>query len=297
MQEKLYGFLKAQDVEIFENYPLSEMSSVGIGGTALVLRPKSLRGLVATVSALSEWGIEYKTLGRASNVLPPDDGYGKAVVCTTAIRDFRREGDILIAECGASFRRIALELSPLGFGGYEELVGIPGSVGGMVAMNAGAYGRCVADFIEWAEVYLPQERKSVRVDAAELDLSYRDSAVGRSRWILLSAAFRLQRSSTDRINRRLKELSSLRRASQPLEYPSLGSVFKRTSVGSAAKMIDECGLKGLRCGGAQVSEKHAGFIVNRGNATAAQYISLMEQCREAVLKKFGVSLEPEIEIL
>ena len=276
---------------------MSEMSSVGIGGTALVLRPKSLRGLVATVSALSEWGIEYKTVGRASNVLPPDDGYGKAVVCTTAIRGFRREGDILIAECGATFRRIAMELSPLGLGGYEELVGIPGSVGGMVAMNAGAYGRCVADFIEWAEVYFPQERKSVRVDASELDLSYRDSAVGRSRWILLSAAFRLQRSSTDRINRRLKELSSLRRASQPLEYPSLGSVFKRTSVGSAAKMIDECGLKGLRCGDAQVSEKHAGFIVNRGNATAAQYISLMEQCRESVLKKFGVSLEPEIEIL
>ena len=297
MQENLFGFLKAQDVEIFENYPLSKMSSIRIGGRALVLRPRSIDGLIRTVDVLGEQGTEYKIVGRMSNVLPPDGSYGKSVICTADVCAFRLCGDILVAECGATFRRIATRLAPLGYGGYEELVGIPGTVGGLVTMNAGAYGRSISDLIEWADVYSPEERNTLRVDGASLGLSYRDSHIGRRGWILLSAGFKLRADRAEAVLDRISELRVLRRASQPTEFPSLGSVFKRPANGIAARMIDECGLKGVRCGDAQVSVKHAGFIVNLGKATSEQYISLMEKCRCAVQDKFGVSLEPEIEIL
>ncbi len=297
MQENLFGFLKAQDVEIFEHYPLSKMSSVRIGGSAPVLRPRSTEGLVRTVDALAGCGMKYKTVGRMTNVLPPDGSYGKCVICTADICGFHLFGDILVAECGATFRRIAAKLAPMGYSGYEELVGIPGTIGGLVTMNAGAYGRCISDLIEWADVYSPDEKSTFRVDAASLGLSYRDSYIGRRGWILLSAGFKLQSGCAELVFNRISELRALRRASQPTEFPSLGSVFKRPLYGSAARMIDECGLKGVRCGDAQVSVKHAGFIVNLGKATSEQYISLMEKCRLAVRDKFGVSLEPEIEIL
>ena len=203
----------------------------------------------------------------------------------------------ITAEAGVPLARLADLACRQGLTGLEFAHGIPGSVGGAVCMNAGAYGGEMAQVVDEASVLFPEEGVR-RLTGAELDFGYRRSLLtDRPDAVVLSAVFRLTPGDPDAIRASMRELMERRRASQPLEWPSAGSTFKRPEGHFAGTLIDQCGLKGLTVGGAQVSEKHAGFVINRGGATSADVRELMRQIRERVLAETGVRLEPEVKII
>ncbi len=298
MLENLYRCLKEQDVEIYERYSLARLSSINIGGEAAILvKPLTEKALTEVVKILYGFGVRYKTVGRMTNILPPDKGYDGVIVSTARLTGYSFSGTVLTAECGVVLGAIAQRLADLGLGGIEELCGIPGSVGGLITLNGGAFGKELSDVLISAKVYSAVDGRVYCLSPDELSMSYRHSAVGERGLTVLSAELRLSVAERDIIIARLKELRDIRRRTQPLDMPSLGSVFKRHPDGAVSKMIDECGLKGLRAGGAEISCKHAGFIVNTGGATADQVIELIEICKNAVRERFGILPEPEIEIL
>ena len=283
-------------LETRENEPLSQHVSFRIGGPAgLMLLPASAEELEALCTLLRRMGEKPLILGNGSNVLPPDDGIDRPVILTKKAAAVRVEGTRVLAECGASLTRVSGMAAEAGLTGLEFAYGIPGTVGGALTMNAGAYGGEMKDVAVRTE-YLDGELRKCSCTGEEHDFAYRHSRFTGDDVILRTE---LQLTPGDRaaILERCRELTEKRRASQPLEKPSAGSAFKRPATGYAAAMIDQCGLKGLRVGGAQVSEKHAGFIVNLGNATAEDVKRLLNEVQERVLDRTGVRLEPEIRIL
>ena len=298
MLDGLLHRLKALDVEITENYPLSRISAVRIGGNArLLLRPRSISSLAEVVQMLCDGGLKYKIVGRMTNILPPDAEYDGVVISTSALTGYSIVGTTLLAECGLCLGTVIDKLVRVGLGGFEELSGIPGSIGGMITMNAGAFGKEMADIILSVDVYSPADKRRYSLSASDLGMAYRSSTVCKKGLAVLSATLMLTAKDSNEISECIGRFREERLRAQPCTLPSLGSTFKRPSIGYASKMIDECGLRGFRLGGAEVSEKHAGFIVNRGGATAEQFKALITLCRESVAEKFGVVLEPEIEIL
>lgn len=286
-------------LEIRENEPMSEHCSFKIGGPArLMLLPSSAEEAASALAILRSSGAQVLIVGSCTNLLIPDEGYPGAVVRMSKPASSMELLDAvrIRAQAGATLNALAVFAAQHELTGLEFAHGIPGSVGGGVAMNAGAYGGEMRDVLESAE-YVDKDGAIRTLSGDALGLSYRHSAFSDTDKLITSAVFRLTPGDGEAVRARMNELIEKRRASQPLDMPSAGSTFKRPKTGYAAALIDEAGLKGLRVGGAMVSAKHAGFVVNAGGATYTDVIELMREVRRRVCEFSGVLLEPEVKII
>ena len=275
------------------NEPLAKYSSFRTGGKAAnIIFPESTEEFV---TALRE-NPGAAVLGNLSNTLVLDGGIDGTVIITTKLNSVSVNGNTVTAAAGASLTSVAVAARDASLAGCEFLYGIPGTVGGGVFMNAGAYGGEIADIIENAVVFTP-DGKVTTLSKDDLDLGYRTSKLQSTRYILLSAAFSLQSGNKEVISSAIDDLMNRRMTTQPLDKPSCGSTFKRPAGNFAGKLISDCGLKGMSVGGAQVSEKHAGFIVNSGGATSRDILDLVHLVKKTVFEKTGVLLEEEIRII
>ena len=275
------------------NEPLAKYSSFRTGGKAAnIIFPESTEEFV---TALRE-NPGAAVLGNLSNTLVLDGGIDGTVIITTKLNSVSVNGNTVTAAAGVSLTSVAVAARDASLTGCEFLYGIPGTVGGGVFMNAGAYGGEIADIIENAVVFTP-DGKVTTLSKDDLDLGYRTSKLQSMRYILLSAAFSLQNGNKEVISSAMDDLMKRRMTTQPLDKPSCGSTFKRPAGNFAGKLISDCGLKGMSVGGAQVSEKHAGFIVNSGGATSRDILDLVQLVKKTVFEKTGVLLEEEIRII
>lgn len=275
------------------NEPLAKYSSFRTGGKAAnIIFPESTEEFV---TALRE-NPGAAVLGNLSNTLVLDGGIDGTVIITTKLNSVSVNGNTVTAAAGASLTSVAVAARDASLAGCEFLYGIPGTVGGGVFMNAGAYGGEIADIIENAVVFTP-DGKVTTLSKDDLDLGYRTSKLQSTRYILLSAAFSLQSGNKEVISSAMDDLMNRRMTTQPLDKPSCGSTFKRPAGNFAGKLISDCGLKGISVGGAQVSEKHAGFIVNSGGSTSRDILDLVQLVKKTVFEKTGVLLEEEIRII
>ena len=279
--------------------PLARYTSFRIGGPAKRMAfPKDGSQMVLLIAFARSCGARPLVIGNGTNLLFPDAGVDRLVVNTREYTEVSIDAQgRVVAESGASLARTAVFAQQRGLTGLEFAHGIPGSVGGAVCMNAGAYGGEMQQVVESASVLFPDEGVK-RLRGEELSFSYRHSLLAdRPDAVVLSAVFALSAGEPEEIRSKMDELMTRRKASQPLEYPSAGSTFKRPEGYFAAALIDECGLKGLTVGGAQVSEKHAGFVINRGGATCADVTALMAEIQRRVWTEKGVRLEPEVKVI
>lgn len=283
-------------LELREDEPMAAHCSFRIGGPAAAMAlPGSAEEMAALGALLREKGVEPFVMGNGTNLLVTDGALDRFVIkCGAAMSAIHIDGDTVTAEAGATLAQTAAAALAADLGGLEFAAGIPGSVGGGVSMNAGAYGGELRDVVEETE-YLDADMRLCRAVGAEHGFAYRHSAF--SGCILLKSRMRLTAGEHETIAARMRELAAKRRTSQPLDMPSAGSTFKRPVGGYAAALIDEAGLKGCRIGGAQVSEKHAGFVVNAGGATFDDVLALMEYIQETVFARSGIRLEPEVKIV
>lgn len=285
-------------LELRINEPMSKHTTFRIGGpAALMALPKTAGEAKAAVKTARELGIEPFFLGNGSNLLVADEGYPGFIIKLTWDFDGIREVNRGLETGGAVLlSRLSNALVGRGLTGLEFAGGIPGSVGGAVTMNAGAYGGEMAQVLE-SVTFLDEAGEVCTLPASECGFGYRKSIFSQRKCLILRARFRLEQGDGYAIKARMDELAAKRREKQPLEYPSAGSMFKRPPGHFAAALIDQCGLKGLTVGGAQVSEKHAGFVVNRGGATCGDVLALVDQVKEEVLRQTGVELEMEVKVL
>ena len=281
-----------------ENEPLAAHCTFKIGGPAqLFVQPQTEQQLCSAAALCKEQAVRYYLLGNGSNILFADEGFAGVVIDISALgSDIAVEGNMLTA--GAGVRLVALCRAALehGLSGLEFAYGIPGTVGGAVYMNAGAYGGEMKDVLTVVR-YLTAEGEVVQASAAELDLSYRHSIFEENGGCILSAQFALQPGNAADIRAKMDELMAKRADKQPLDKPSAGSTFKRPAGAFAAALIDQCGLRGFRHGGAAVSDKHCGFVVNLGGATCADVLALCDEVRAIVKEKTGYELEKEIRVV
>ena len=297
--QKLCDAIGAASVR--EQEPMSAHTTFRAGGPArYFVTPEGENELAAVLAACREAEKAYYILGNGSNLLVSDAGYpGVMILLGSQFTEVVcPEGEPGVYELGAGvlLSRAAREAQKDGMTGFEFAAGIPGTVGGAAVMNAGAYGGELKDVLESVRVMTPDgEVKELKTE--ELDLGYRHSCIPERGYIVLSARIRLEKGDPEAIRVRMDELAAKRREKQPLEYPSAGSTFKRPEGYFAGKLISDAGLKGFSVGGAQVSEKHAGFVINTGNATAADVIALTDAVRDKVFEKYGVKLELEIKQL
>ena len=285
-------------LELRENEPMSRHTTFRIGGPArLMALPWDRKEAAAVVRIAAELDVRPFFLGNGSNLLVSDRGYEGFIVKSSGLDQTREVNHRLRAESGIPLARLAMAALGRGLTGLEFAHGIPGTLGGAVVMNAGAYGGEMAQVLT-AVTYLDETGKVITLSAGDCGLSYRHSLFSdHPDWMILEAEMELQPGDGEAIRARMDDLAAQRRTKQPLEWPSAGSTFKRPEGHFAAALIDQCGLKGLSVGGAQVSEKHAGFLVNKGNATAEDMLQLIDLVRERVLRETGVTLEPEVKFL
>lgn len=290
--------LQKAGIPLAEQEPMTRRTTFGIGGPALLLRPRSRAELQAAMTLCREAGEEPFILGRGSNLLVSDSGISRPVIQLdgdfTAIT---REGNTLRCGAGASLIAVCRAAAENSLSGIEWGYGIPGSLGGGVYMNAGAYGGEMKDIL--TEVTFLDEAGEYRtLPAAELSLSYRHSIFEeRPGTVIVGAVLTLTPGDPAAIRAAMEDYMSRRREKQPLEYGSAGSTFKRPVGNYASALVDQCGLKGLSVGGAEVSRKHAGFIINRGGATAADVRELIAEVQRIVREKTGYTLECEIKYI
>ena len=286
-------------LELLEGEPMSRHTSFRIGGpAALMAVPTTVEEAQTAVRTARELGVEPFFLGNGSNLLVPDEGVARFLIKPAGTFNTCEmgEGGTVFAGAAVTLARLAAFARDNGLTGLEFAHGIPGTVGGAVTMNAGAYGGEMVQVVE-SVTCLTAEGDVVEVPKEELAMTYRHSAFSDGTRLILGARMVLQPGDPAAIGARMEELAEQRKSKQPLEYPSAGSMFKRPVGYFAAALIDQCGLKGLTVGGAQVSEKHAGFVINRGGATCADVLELVEQVKARVLEQTGVELEMEVKIL
>lgn len=287
------------DIELLENEPMSRHTTFRIGGPCRwMFCPRTTQEAGQVLGLCHEKGIRPFFLGNGSNLLVSDDGYDGVVLSTAKLEQtlHMEEDTAIYVHSGVLLSKLANFAADHSLTGLEFASGIPGSVGGAVRMNAGAYGGEISRVLERVD-YLDPAGRLCWATAAECDFSYRRSVFCKQPWLITGALFRLQRGEEAEIRGEMAELNRRRREKQPLDYPSAGSTFKRPQEYFAAALIEECGLKGFQVGGAQVSEKHSGFVINRGGATCADVLALMDQVKAKVLDRTGVMLEAEVEIL
>lgn len=282
---------------LLENEPMARYTTFKVGGPAdLMFFPESAQELQLALAAARVAQVPVQLVGNGSNLIVRDGGLrGLTIVMGEPFSQIRVEGTQLYAQAGAKLSRVAMAAQEAGLSGLEFAAGIPGSLGGGCAMNAGAYGGQLSDVLMEAEVYL--DGKILHLTKAQMEMEYRSTMPLRRGGIVLSACFALNPDSPQEILERMRELSARRREKQPLNMPSAGSTFKRPEGHFAGALIEQCGLKGCTMGGAQVSQKHAGFVVNTGNATAADILALIAHIQQVVREQTGVELEMEVRIL
>lgn len=292
-------FLDGESIEYQENCSAKRLCSFRVGGeVALAVLPKTADQLIATITYLRANKKKHVVLGRGSNVVFSDGRYEGAVVLTNGIDGIEKDGNRIKAGAGATLFSVARCAESNSLCGFEFAHGIPGSVGGAVYMNAGAYGGEISGVLVECECYDAASGRTLTLSRDECDFSYRHSVFQDNKdLIVLSAVFSLEAGERDKIRARMDELRASRAEKQPLEYPNAGSTFKRPEGYFAGKLIEDCGLKGFSIGGAEVSQKHAGFLINKGDATGEDVRLLVEQIKKTVFEKFTVSLECEIEFI
>ena len=290
-----YNQTHTDKIKIEYNEPLSRHTTFRIGGNSdLLVTPQSIGALTDLCGMIKESGAQAYFLGNGSNVLFDDDGYRGVVVLLTALRGVTCDGNVLTAETGASLTALAGRARDNSLSGLEFAYGIPGTVGGAVFMNAGAYNGEVA-FVLKESTYLDLNDLTVHtISHSEHEFGYRDSVYKHTNRLILSASFELKPGNRDEITEMMNDFMNRRVTKQPLEYPSAGSTFKRYPGRFTGQMIEEAGLKGYTIGGAQVSEKHAGFIINVGGATCADVLELIKYIQDVIFEKFGCAIECEV---
>ena len=281
--------------------PMSKHTSFKTGGNAdfYIIIDKSSQ-LEELLKYVKEKNINLYIIGNGSNLLVSDEGI-KGIVVKIAFEDLEitEDKEDIVVKAGAGIKVMALAqlLKKKGITGFEELSGFPGTIGGANYMNAGAYGKEMKDVIIETKV-LNKETGNIEIlKNVEQELKYRSSVFKNKKYIILQTTLRLKKGNIEEIDKKMNEYLMQRKEKQPLEYPSAGSTFKRGDGYITAKLIDECGLKGYQIGGAQISEKHAGFIINKNNATSKDILDLIEYTKKKVFEKFGVQIEEEIEII
>ncbi|WP_404283783.1 UDP-N-acetylmuramate dehydrogenase [Exiguobacterium aurantiacum] len=280
-----------------QNEPLSAHTYTKLGGKAdYFVAPHTYEEVQAVLELAHRESVPFMILGFGSNLIVRDGGLRGIVLNLNELKTIRRDGNQLIAQAGAAIIDVSRQALTEELSGLEFACGIPGTVGGAVYMNAGAYGGETKDVIASAVVLSPAG-ELMTLTKEELDLDYRTSRVSKDGLIVLEATFELEPLGYDAIKEVMDDLTHKRESKQPLEYPSCGSVFKRPPGYFAGKLIQDCGLQGKRIGGAEVSLKHAGFIVNIDEATATEYISLIRHVQATVKAKFEIELEPEVKII
>ncbi len=284
--------------QVLANESMKKHTTFRIGGNAkYFVTPESPEALRQTIALCEEAGEAYYILGNGSNVLVSDQGYDGVIIQLFKNKNhIAIEGRRVIAEAGALLTKVANEAARASLGGLEFASGIPGTIGGALVMNAGAYGGEMKDVVEQVTV-LTREGEILILKKEDLELGYRTSIIARMGYIVLEAVLLLQEKDQAEILARMEELKVARTTKQPLEYPSAGSTFKRPEGYFAGKLIMDAGLRGYSNGGAQVSEKHCGFVINRGGATAQDVLNLVAHVKQEVKKQFGVDLELEVKLL
>ena len=284
--------------ELLENEPLSRHTTVKTGGNADVfIRAASSADAAKLLIKCREIGLYAMMLGNGSNVLFSDEGFSGAVITTSSdASDIEVSGDVITAPAGAQLSAVCRAALDAGLTGLEFAYGIPGTVGGAVYMNAGAYGGEIKNIV-MSVTAVNASGETVVFTPDELALGYRTSRFEHSDEMIVSAAFKLEKGDKDAIKAQMDELMLRRKSRQPLEYPSFGSAFKRPEGTFAGLVIEESGLKGAQVGGAQISPKHANFIVNLGDATSKDIIDLITKTQKTVLEKTGYALEPEVRMI
>jgi len=287
-----------EENRVFVNEPMKKHTTFRIGGNAdYFVLPKTIEEVKAVMKLCQETDMPYYILGNGSNLLVGDKGYrGLIIQIYKEMNGIKVEDNIIKAQAGALLSKIGASALEASLAGFEFASGIPGTLGGAVVMNAGAYGGEMKDVLIDVTVLTP-EGEVIVLKNEELELGYRTSIVAKKGYIVLEATISLAHGEKEAIKARMDELKVQRTTKQPLEYPSAGSTFKRPEGYFAGKLIQDAGLRGFQVGGAQVSEKHCGFVINKDNATAADVVELMRQVAELVKDKFGVELEPEVKRL
>ena len=300
MSRQLYDILRdiVGEMRIRQDDPMKNHTTFRVGGPArYFVSPANASELAAVLDACRRDGSPCFILGNGSNLLVSDRGFSGTVVdMGKGFTSIRVEGERIFAGAGLLLSQIARKALEAGLSGLEFAAGIPGSLGGAVVMNAGAYGSEMKDVLESVRVLTP-EGKERRIPAEELELGYRTSAVQKNGYVVLGAVFSLKPAPREKIRARMDELAAARREKQPLEYPSGGSTFKRPEGYFAGKLIQDAGLKGFRIGDAQVSEKHCGFVINRGQALATDVMAVCRCVSDTVYRQTGIRLEMELKTL
>jgi len=291
-------FFKKRDVECYRSFDISSISSIGIGAVAdFAVFPNTAEKLVTTVDFLTEANVPYFIAGRLTNVLFSSSEFCGVVVFTTKIATYSTAELNVRADTGVAFSKLLREISALSLGGAEGVYGIPGSVGGMVYNNAGAFGASVSDFFLRASLYSIKDKQVVTFNKAQMDFGYRKSILHNRNYIFLSGEFEFFRKEKKKIDEDFAGSVARRKATQPYGAKSLGSIFKRVDGIPVSKLIDDIGLKGFSVGGAEISKKHAGFIINTGGAVASDVLSLISTIKEKLYANYGIVAEEEIEII
>ena len=294
--EKFWNLLGKDRVLVDE--PMKRHTTFRIGGPAdFFLLPSTVDEVRGILEICREEELPYFILGNGSNLLVSDKGYRGVII--QLYRNFSNisvEGNEICASSGALLSQIAAAARNASLTGFEFAGGIPGTLGGAVFMNAGAYGGELKDVLKEA-VVMTEQGEILTLTVEKLDMGYRTSRIKKAGYLVLEARLVLEQGDMDKIRDITKDLTEKRVSKQPLEYPSAGSTFKRPEGYFAGKLIMDAGLRGYQVGDAQVSEKHCGFVINKGNATAADVLTLIENVREKVQEQFGVTLEPEVKFL
>ena len=292
---KLYNILIAENILIDE--PMKNHTSFKVGGPADVLViPENYEEVINIIKLCNESNIPYYIVGRGSNLIVRDGGFRGVIIKLTKLNKTTVEAERITVESGVDLcfiSKIALENK---LAGFEFACGIPGTVGGAVTMNAGAYNGEVSQVIESALV-VDKAGNLINLNKEQLELGYRMSAIQKYSYTVLEVTFKLIYGEFQKIKARVDDLTRRREDKQPLEYPSAGSTFKRPEGYFTGQLIEECSLKGFCIGGAQVSEKHAGFIINKENATALDILNLIAHVQQIIKERYGVDLHPEVRII
>ena len=296
MLERLQALAGAENV--YADEPMKNHTTFRVGGRARwMVEPRSADTLWDVIKACREGGVPFYVVGNGSNLLVSDEGYDGVILhLFKNMSAAEVRGNLITLQAGALLMRASHTAMEAGLTGLEFASGIPGTMGGAVVMNAGAYGGEMRDVVKSVRVLMPDGRRR-EYSRPELDFGYRRSRIAEEGSIVLDVTLELAQGDPGEIRARMDSLREKRMAKQPLEYGSAGSTFKRPEGYFAGKLIQDAGLRGFRVGGAQVSEKHCGFIINRGGATASQIAELISEVKERVLAYSGVSLETEVKFL
>ena len=300
MNQDFYNALKdvLTEDKVLADEPMKNHTTFRVGGAAdYYTVPESKEEVRDIIRLCRQWDVPFYIIGNGSNLLVSDKGYrGVMIQIYRDMSEITGEGHTVRAQAGALLSSIAARALSAGLTGFEFAAGIPGTLGGACVMNAGAYGGEMKDVLRYVTV-LTEDGAFLTLHRDELELGYRTSVIARKGYIALEAEIELKEGSKDEIKARMDELKEKRVTRQPLEYPSAGSTFKRPEGYFAGKLIEDAGLRGFRVGGAQVSEKHCGFVINRGSATAADIMALITEVADRVERQTGVRMEPEVKRL